>query len=235
MPRSIWIRLRDRSPMEVWRLVILNIRHRLAQLSSTARSAHAADLEFDLRWGTDTTEGQSTRDLGYTGDLLEHSKRYDPSSEAMLRSPVEALGLNPAEYDFIDYGAGKGRVLMMAMQMGFRSVTGIELSHRLCDVAAANITRFSAQNPELKPARIIAANATTHHPTGSAIVAYFYNPFDAAVMEQVRACLEHATDTGTGRIIVIYVNPEHDTVFRDAPRWTPGEKLRGIATFSLPN
>ncbi|UYY58210.1 hypothetical protein [Sphingomonas sp. S2-65] len=235
MANSILNRLQGRSPTEIWRLAILNIRHRIFQLSPAARSAIASDRAFDRRWGTDTSEGQSTRDLGYTGDLLEHSKRYDPSSEEMLRTPVKALGLDPGEHDFIDYGAGKGRVLMMAMEMGFRSVTGIELSQRLCDVAEANLARFSAQNPGLKPARIIAANAATHQPAGTSIVAYFYNPFDASVMEQVRTCLEQAVDTGNARVTVIYVNPEHETVFSDAPRWIRGPKLRGIATFSLPH
>ena len=226
-------RFRDRSLAEIGRLVVLNIRHTILLNTPKNRSARAADLAFDRRWGTDTSTGEGTRELGYTGDLLIHAKRYDPSSEGMLHQPLAALALDPARYDFIDYGAGKGRVLMMAMELGFRSVTGIELSDRLCESARRNVARFAAQHPGMKPADIIAANASHHRPTGDFIVAYFYNPFDATIMTEVRTCLERAVDEGARNVVVIYANPEHDAVFRDAPRWLGGPTLPGIATFSL--
>jgi hypothetical protein len=233
MLKSLLLRFRDRGPSEIGHLAVKNIRHAIVALSAEARAARAADLAFDRLWGTDTSGGLSTRELGYGDDLAESCRRYDPSSEEMLREPVSALGLNPAEHDFIDYGAGKGRVLMMAMEMGFRTVAGVELSAHLCDIARANVVTFAARHPGMSPAEIVAGDATTYRPPGRSIVAYFYNPFDATIMAKVRSRLEEALAEGAQAVTVIYANPEHEAVFRDASRWHGGPRLRGISTFTL--
>ncbi|WP_260596667.1 hypothetical protein [Sphingomonas endolithica] len=233
MLKSLLRRIGNRSPVEIGHLAIKNVRHAIAALGPEARAARAADLAFDRRWGTDTSGGLSTRELGYGDDLAERCRRYDPSSEAMLRAPVSALGLDPAEHAFIDYGAGKGRVLMMAMEMGFRHVVGIELSEHLCEIAKSNIATFVAQHPGMDQAEIVAGDATAYRPSGRSIVAYFYNPFDASIMAEVRTRLEEALGVGAEAVTVIYANPEHDAVFRDAPRWAAGPLLPGISTFRL--
>ena len=230
---SLFRRLRHRGPAEIAGLFAKNLRHLLRAFTPQARAARAADLAFDRRWGTDTSRGLSTRELGYNADRLGQYRRYDPSSEAMLHDPVRALALDPADHDFIDYGAGKGRVLMLAMAMGFRTVTGVELSAHLCAIAKANLDRFTAQNTGLKPAAILNGDATAHRPSGRAILAYFYNPFDAAIMTQVRRRLEGTLEQGTASVTVIYANPEHAEVFQDAPGWQPGPAFPGIATFHL--
>lgn len=212
-------------------LAVKNVRHFLAAFAPAARATRAADRAFDRRWGTDTSGGVSVHELGFDKSRIEHCRRYDPSSEAMLRDPIKVLALDPAECDFIDYGAGKGRVMMLAMEMGFRSVVGIELSARLCSVALMNIARFTARNQDMAPATVLQADATEFTPEGNHIVAYFYNPFGAPIMEEVRCKLEGALRQGTARVTVIYVNSEHHYVFGDAPGWTRGPTLKGIATF----
>jgi hypothetical protein len=233
MLKSLVRRFSGRSLSEIGHLAVKNIRHAIGGLGADARAARAADLAFDRRWGTDTSGGLSTRELGYGDDLAERCRRYDPSSEAMLREPVSALGLDPAQHEFIDYGAGKGRVLMMAMEMGFRHVAGIELSGHLCGIAEANVVTFAAQHPGMSPAEIVAGDATAYRPSGRSILAYFYNPFDATIMAAVRDRLEETLADGAEAVTVIYANPEHEKVFRDAPRWAAGPVVPGIATFRL--
>lgn len=219
MFQSILSRLQGRSAADVARLVALNTRHALRAVSRAARAARSADRAFDRRWGTDTSRAVSVRNLDLGDARLPHCNRYEASSEAMLRDPITALALDPTAHDFIDYGAGKGRVMMLAMHMGFRSVTGIELSTRLCDIARANLTHFAAQIEVVLDARVISADATAYMPTGRNLVAYFYNPFDASIMEVVRQRLEDALAAATERVIVIYANPEHAAVFDDAAGW----------------
>lgn len=229
--QAILSRLRNRQEGEIAALILKNIRHGIAALSAEQRHRRAADRAFDRRWGTDTSRGVSVHDLGIDRSRIEQCNRYDPSSTAMLRDPVAALGIDPAIHHFIDYGAGKGRAMMLAIEMGFARVSGIELSTRLCDIATANISHFAAQHPGMPPVRMVAADAAAFMPDGGDIVAYFYNPFDATVMNMVRNRLEGALCRLTGRVVVIYANPEHGEVFADAPGWRQGPSTPGVATF----
>lgn len=231
MLQAIYSRLRGRSLADLLALGWKNTRYAFGTYSREAREHRAEDLAFDRRWGTDTSGGVSVHDLGFDPSRIEHCRRYDPSNEAMLRQPIELLRLDPADCDFIDYGAGKGRMLMLAMQMEFASVVGVELSRKLCDIAQANVIRFAAQHEAMPVARIVEGDATDFAPSGRHILAYFYNPFDAVVMAGVRKKLEASLSNGTAQVTVIYVNSEHHHVFGDAPGWTRGPVLKGLATF----
>jgi len=231
MVNAILARFRDRDLAEIARLALKNARHAVTSLAPAARAAKQADQAFDRRWGTDTSTGVSVRELGFDATQIEECRRYDPSREEMLRAPVAALGLDPAEWDFIDYGAGKGRAMMLAMEMGFAGVAGVELSGRLCSIARANIARFAERSGIATPARVIEGDATAIAPEGRQILAYFYNPFGATIMAAVRARLEAALLDGADRVTVIYANPEHEAVFGTAPGWRRGATTTGVATF----
>lgn len=226
-------RLRNRTAFDIAGLIVKNVRHGVASVSPDARARRAEDRAFDGRWKTDTSTGVSIHELGFAQDEIAHYRRYDPSSEAMLRDPIASLGIDPTEFAFVDYGAGKGRVVLLAMEMGFLPVTGVELSAPLCRIARSNLAIFGAQNPSLPMARIVEADATTVQPEGRKIVAYFYNPFDAVIMARVRRRLEDALRNGAERVIVIYANPEHGHVFAAADGWTARPSPLGVSIFEI--
>lgn len=231
MFKFIASRLRGRDLFGVMKLIALNVRHASGALTPQARMRRAADQAFDEMWGTDTSRPVSVHDLDIGRARLAQCNRYEASDVAMMSEPLAALGIDPCNYDFIDYGCGKGRVLMLALQHRFRTVTGIELSARLCDTAQANLDIFARRSGPIGKARIIGADATMFLPSGTNILAYFYNPFDASVMTVVRRRLEHALRTGTQRVVVIYANAEHAEVFADAAGWTRGLNVAGATTF----
>lgn len=232
MFNAIISRVRGRDAVGIARLLVLNARFACAALTPAARARRVAEQAFDKRWGTDTSRPVSLHDLDIGRARIAQCNRYEASSEAMLHEPLAALGIDPGQYDFIDYGAGKGRVMMLALQKGFRSVTGIELSTRLCATAQSNLDIFSRDFVEARNARVIAADATMYLPRASNIVAYFYNPFDASIMDVVRQRLEQALRTATGRVVVIYANAAHAAVFGEAAGWTVGPSMPGISTFT---
>lgn len=232
LPLRLRSRLRGRSAGEIVGLIVKNLRHAADALSSEARALRHADRAFDRRWGTDTAGQISVHDLGLDRAALASSRRYHASTADMLAAPVALLGIDPARTDFIDYGAGKGRVVMLAALMGFRSATGVELSARLCAVARDNIDRFAVRRGEPIAASIVHTDAAAFDPRGREILAYLYNPFDAAVLTRVRHRLEAALAAGTTRVHLVYANPEHAAVFADSPGWRTGPTLPGIATFT---
>ncbi len=231
MDRRLTSLFRDRSPVEIARLVVLNLVAGVRALTPAARRAKRAESAFDRRWGTDTAGEISVRALGFTGEQLTRYHRYAASAETMVAPAIERLGIDPARYHFIDYGAGKGRALMFALQLGFGRVTGVELSDALCDVARRNLTLFRAANPDRAEVVVHRGDATAFRPDGARILAYFYNPFGPEVMAAVRTMLEAARDAGAEAVHVVYANPEYGEVF-DSPGWRTVSVAPGVSVFS---
>src|SRR5437016_3207539 len=84
------------------------------------------DDEFDRKYGVDTA--QILQITPTSSPNFSHGNKYEATGEQVIRWSIERCGLPPADTTFIDYGCGKGRVIMMAAMSGFRRVVGIEYS-----------------------------------------------------------------------------------------------------------
>lgn len=212
---SIEARLRGRSPLEIGRLAVKTIAVTLRRQMPDRRRARALDQAFDRRYGTDTSAEVNLHALGFDDATSGRFHHYQASSTTMLTEPVAALGIDPADWDFLDYGAGKGRMVMVAADLGFASATGVELSAPLCAVAEDNFRRFAAARPYCVTPVMACADATSYEPRGDRLLIYIYNPFDADLMARTVAKLRTVP---AREMRVIYTNPVHAEVF-DAPGW----------------
>jgi hypothetical protein len=99
------------------------------------------DRLFDARYGTETIAEATLASLtGVVGDT-EHAEPYVATRVLALHKQLRTLDLPPGQV-LVDFGSGKGRVLMVAAPFSFRAVRGIEFSAALCDVAGMNVERF---------------------------------------------------------------------------------------------
>ncbi|MGY0611373.1 MULTISPECIES: hypothetical protein [unclassified Luteimonas] len=145
---------------------------------------------------------------------LENAVFYAPLPFARFNRLMRAAQpFNPAEYTFIDYGAGKGRALALATDMGFRRVIGVELFDSLCVQARLNIDAFAARQPRAAEIELLCMDAAAYHPPPGDLFCYFYNPFDDVVIRKVLANLEAACRAAPRRIVIAYSNPQHADVF----------------------
>jgi hypothetical protein len=121
------------------------IRLRSAQIAPNKDAVHPFDVEF----GTDTGGYLSPRELvtGHAHDT--HQYGYSSIAPSVFRQVIarwragladpqptsSSLAANgPAAYSFVDIGAGKGRALLLASQIPFRTVIGVELSADLARI-----------------------------------------------------------------------------------------------------
>jgi hypothetical protein len=188
---------------------------------------------FDQQYGIDTSGLVSLNSL----DMLQHPNAvyagpYGPSSVPQVRALIEKLDIEIDRFIFIDYGSGKGRVLLVAAQFPFREVIGVEFSRQLHEIALRNIAQFPADQLHCRSIRSTLEDATAFVLPPSDLVCYFYNPFGVEVLTGVvRRLAAHA---GNGyRVIVIYVKADHREVFdqsgvftvmAESPKekWLPG-------------
>jgi hypothetical protein len=136
--------------------------------------------------------------------------RYDPSGWRDLRRVLAPEEVGPDDV-FIDVGAGKGRVLLVAAgHYRFRRVIGVELAESLAAIARANV---EASRPRLRcrDVEVVTADIVDYDVPDDATVAYLYNPFRGAVFDALVAKLVASVDRRPRRLRLIYRTPlEHD-------------------------
>jgi len=173
------------------------------------------DLFFDWRHGTDTMRRLDRDSLDARSENQPHSAPYGASKVGPFRRLLTQLDL-PRDSNFVDIGAGKGRVLLMAAQCGFRKVIGIEFSGRLCAIARNNVELFRRKHPLLSPIEVIEADATEYPFHAEDRVFFMYNPFDAFILAQVLDNLRRSLDKEPRPIWLIYNTPKYHDVVKAA-------------------
>ena len=178
--------------------VIVNLVGRL--LGKVYRAA--VDAGLDRRYRVQTLEEVNLEDLGLAAQDREY---YGPSRWTTLRKilPQHEVG----EQDvFIDFGSGKGRIVLQAATYPFKRVIGIELSEQLNEIALANLRRYSAR-AECADIQLVRADARDFNVPDDVTVAFFYNPFKGAIFESVIGKLIASYDRSPRRMRIIYRNP----------------------------
>lgn len=127
------------------------------------------------------------------------------------------LPANKADWTFLDLGCGKGRALRSALDHGYGKVLGVEFAADLAATARA----FVAAHPHARQATVHHGDAAEFPLPGGPLVVFLFNPFGPpvinAVAERIAAC--HAA--APRPIVVAYLNPVHDEVFRGHPVLAP--------------
>lgn len=156
--------------------------------------------EFDIRHGTETGGSVKLWKYRINSPNAKHGVFYISTSEKHIRVLLSPL---PRTATFVDLGCGKGRPLIVAAAMGFKSVVGVEFVKELVETARENLRKAGAN------ATVLCADAAYYDFPPGTLVVYLYDPFDAAVMSSVAQNLRRHK----GELWVVYVNPEHGSLF----------------------
>ncbi|MDI7860746.1 methyltransferase domain-containing protein [Rhizobiaceae bacterium n13] len=105
---------------------------------------------------------------------------YATVSYTCTQSVLSKLDLSDKD-TFVDVGCGKGRVVCLAAKQKVAEVIGIEYSPNLASIAERNIGSLKGRR---SPARILCQPAETSD-YSDATVLYFFNPFEASLLDLV--------------------------------------------------
>jgi len=117
--------------------------------------------------------------------------------------------------NFIDIGSGKGRALFCAEYSGFNLLIGVELDPELISISNENIKLYSQKRKE-SDFKFICENALTFHIPDNTAVFYFFNPFSAKIMEEVKNRISEYQSRTKSEIFIIYINPQFKEVWTEA-------------------
>lgn len=160
---------------------------------------------FDLRRGTSTSGVIQLRSLGLDSSLGHH---YIATVPHTLRKVLAHLPINPSEFTFVDLGCGKGRALLVAREVGFRRLIGVDISRSLLEIARSNL-RERAQLVEMNAAEFVFP--------AEPLVVYLFNPFHMDLALEIVRKLELSLLSNLRKVYVVYNRPSLKQVVSDSP------------------
>lgn len=159
------------------------------------------EIWFDLSHGVDTTALHGSVDH-------PHSVHYQGADPRLVKQLLRSLPPRARASTFVDFGCGKGRALLLALEHGFQEVVGVEIAPDLASICRRNLAKATRAHPRT-PARVIEADATTFVPPAGAVSAFFFNPFHGPPLEQVVTNIVTASRHSGAEAWLIYINPLH--------------------------
>ncbi len=212
------------------RLVLHNLVYHARRFSPARLRARAMERAFDRRFGTDTAGIREISSLDPAAPGALHAVQYQATNAQFVERAIRAVPLDPAGASFVDYGSGKGRVVLVAATFPFRTVCGVELFRELHEIAERNITRF---RPAIRAAAVASQciDATTFEPPDDPLIAYFYNPFAEVVLRAVAKKIEASLARRPREAYVVYVDPRHRIVFDESKAWTLHAEIPGALIY----
>jgi hypothetical protein len=178
--------------------------------SSTSRGASATAVSaFDRTWNVQTDGNEDLSELQLvdrTNYLL--GNRYQATAPEMFDRILQACPLPYDECVFIDCGSGKGRVLLMASELPFRRIIGVEFASDLTQIAEANIRAYRSPTQKCGDLEAVCMDATVFPFPAEPTVLYLNNPFEGAVMEKFLRHVEDSLREHPRKFFVLYRNPK---------------------------
>jgi hypothetical protein len=141
------------------------------------------------------------------GPNREHGHDYRPTPCSLFEWTIAAIDYDLSKLTFIDYGAGKGRVLLLASEHPFAAVGGIEFAEELHDDAVMNIAQYPRSRMKCRNVECVLEDASTLGPPEGESVNYFFNPFSRELFAEVLNNLVVSYRKRPRRLYLILIDP----------------------------
>lgn len=203
-------------PFAFFRLAVKSLSLVGVKGTNSAWFQKLAEERFDNRFNVATRGIVELDELSIPDDLKSHAVEYAPTSTHRLGWLLSRLGIDFREFEFVDFGSGKGRVLLIASEFPFQRVRGVELAHELHDISIQNIQTFRSTKRQCDDVQSCNQSATEFEFSKSPLVIFFFNPFSAEILQSVLNNLKKSLEAHPRHVIVLYYNALHANVFRDS-------------------
>jgi hypothetical protein len=157
---------------------------------------------FERRLGIHTAGRMSQEEAGITNPDSVH---YTPSDYRSIFEAFRHLRIQPEQDVFIDYGSGKGRVVVVAATYSFRQVIGVEISPDLARIAMENLS-LARSRLRCKNAQVVTTDATLFDIPPDATVFFFYSPFGGSTLRGVLDRIRDSLSRAPRRITIVFKN-----------------------------
>jgi SAM-dependent methyltransferase len=172
---------------------------RIAAATPQRLRAGRRDRAFDTQYAIDTAGIVHLHELDIQGANVRYGVRYEPTNPEWFRGLIGWLPIDYRDFVFVDFGAGKGRALVLASEFPFKRIVGVEFSAALAEIARGNVERLS----ERADFEVRCVDAVDYELPDEPCVLYFYNPFASPVLRRVLENIRHSLERTPRRMFIV--------------------------------
>jgi predicted RNA methylase len=156
---------------------------------------------FDAEFGTDTS-GLITAEELYDSRHRPsiHNTGFYATAPSLFHQAFARLDIDFERFTFVDLGAGKGRIILLASNLPFQQVLGVEFVPSLQVIATKNISVYQPATRRCQDVECILSDVRDFVFPAAPLVIFMWHPFVGPVFEQVMANLRE--------VYLIYLKPE---------------------------
>ena len=199
--------------------LLISLKRRGVKKTISVLLALIMDFYFDIKYGTDTKSWVKLGNLDIASDNKERGVMYQPTLVLPLKKLFGQLTV-PKDSILVDLGCGKGRVLLIASEFGFRELRGVEFSPELCKIAIKNCSIYKEKTKSSAGFRILESDVVNYDARDDETFFFMFNPFDAIVLKQVLDKIAASLLARQRRIWIIYRNPVHNDIVEEHGTFT---------------
>jgi Methyltransferase domain len=177
---------------------------RVCALAARGRWMAAADRRREARFGVNSEGNIALRELAIESENRTLGFPYVPSPGLLVDTLLSNIEGDLGRFTFVDFGSGKGRVLLIASHYPFREVVGVEFSPALHEIAQDNIRRYQSPARRCRNVRSVCADAASYALPERECVLYFNNPFAEPVFARVLANIQAAHARSHCKLYFLY-------------------------------
>jgi SAM-dependent methyltransferase len=135
---------------------------------------------------------------------------YWPTPPEVFHEALSSLSCNYEALTFIDFGSGKGRVLLMASEYPFRKIIGVEFARELHAVAQQNIARYKSETQKCSDITSVCADFTQFPIPADPLFVFLYNPSSQEITAGLAKNIARSVQDHPREMWVLYVTPAYD-------------------------
>ena len=161
---------------------------------------------FDYKYNVKTHKDLNINNLKFNSINKKEAFNYETIAIFSIKQILNNIDINKNDI-FIDFGCGKGRVLLIASQYKFKKIIGIEFSPELVDIARSNVSICKDYNSfNIDIIKIIEGDVLDYKYNNNETVFYLYNPFSNIILDRLCEDIVKSYISNPRRILLIYVN-----------------------------
>jgi SAM-dependent methyltransferase len=171
------------------------------------------DRSFDRRFGVETSgiiDIEEYPDVGL--EQKSAGYRYEPTPAPALKFMLKKLDIDHSKYTFIDFGSGKGRVLLIASEYPYRKIIGVEFSQALHDIAKSNLNAWKYPTQKCFNIESICMDARNFKLPNDPVVLFFFTPFKNSITAEVVSNIQKSIKNEPRHIEILYYGTNQEFI-----------------------
>src|SRR5258708_7681217 len=140
-------------------------------------------------------------------DVARGNGVYRALTQDVFRAAMDAVKIDARAFTFVDIGSGKGKVLLMASDLPFKRIIGIEYALGLHEVAVRNVATYRSESQQCTEIEALYGDGLAYTPPPGPLVLFVFNALAAEFMRAFLKRLDQEAAAQEGRpVLLIYTN-----------------------------